>query len=220
MPWTGLRVGYLSAVPQSPINIHSIHAVNSPGLPALRVHYPSTLDLSLRYEGSGRTVLAPIPAGAAWVMLGAVRYDLVNFHFHTFSEHRLDGRQFPLEQHFVHSGPGGEALVIGLFLTPGGKGGTVQDQVLGVVPEESGPEVYVPQAALATSLPDDLSTFRYEGSLTTPPYGEPVSWLILRSHLSIQAASLHNLRLRFPAGDSRMMQPLNGRTVCYRDQSS
>jgi carbonic anhydrase len=205
-------------VPQSPINIHTVHAVNSPGLPALRVHYPPALDLSLRYEGKDRTVLAPIPPGAAWIMLGGARYDLVNFHFHTFSEHRLDGRQFPLEQHFVHTGPRGEALVIGLFLTPGGKGGTLQDQVLTTVPEQGGPDVLIPGAALATGLPDDLSSFRYEGSLTTSPYTEPVSWLVLQNHRPIQAASLYRLQLRFPDGDSRMLQPLGARTVAYRPQ--
>jgi carbonic anhydrase len=215
---TGLRIGYLSRVPQSPINIHTIHAVISPGLPALRVHYPTALDLSLRYESRDRTVLAPIPAGAAWVMLGGVRYDLVNFHFHTFSEHRLDGRQFPLEQHYVHAGPSGETLVIGMFITPGGKGGTLQDQVLATVPHEGGPEAFIPQADLAGGLPADLSTFRYEGSLTTPPYTEPVSWLVLQNHRPILAASLYRLQLRFPAGDSRMLQPLNGRTVTYRPQ--
>ncbi|WBQ06571.1 carbonic anhydrase family protein [Kribbella sp. CA-293567] len=205
-------------MPQSPINIHTIHAVDSPGLPALRVHYPSALDLSLRYESKDRTVLAPIPAGAAWITLGGVRYDLVNFHFHTFSEHRLNGRQFPLEQHFVHSGPNGEALVIGLFITPGGKGGTLQDQVLAAVPEQGGPEIPIPRADLAGGLPDDLSTFRYEGSLTTPPYTEGVSWLVLHSHRPILAASLYRLQLRFPDGDSRMLQPLQGRTVNYRAQ--
>ncbi|MEV8374692.1 carbonic anhydrase family protein [Kribbella sp. NPDC056861] len=207
-------------MPQSPINIHSIHAVTSPGLPALQVHYPPALDLALRYESKDRTVLAAIPPGAAWITLGGTRYDLVNFHFHTFSEHRLDGRQFPLEQHFVHTGPRGEALVIGLFLTPGGKGGALQDQVLATVPAQGDPEVLIPGAALASALPDDLSTFRYEGSLTTPPYSEPVSWLVLKQHHAIQAASLYRLQLRFPDGDSRMLQPLGNRTVTYRPQPS
>lgn len=205
-------------MPQSPINIHTIHAVSSPDLPALRIHYPSALDLSLRYQGNGRTVLAPIPAGAAWVTLGGARYDLVDFHFHTFSEHRLDNRQFPLEQHFVHTGPGGETLVIGLFITPGGRGGTLQDQVLTAVPDKGGPDVFVPHADLAAGLPADLSTFRYEGSLTTAPYTEPVSWLVLRSHLPIQARSLYHFQTRYPAGDSRPFQPLQGRTVKYRAQ--
>ncbi|NEA34227.1 carbonic anhydrase family protein [Streptomyces sp. SID13031] len=216
---------------QSPINIHTLHAVHSPELPALQIHYPSALDLSVRYESKDKgqpggcetrtdeeTVLAEIPAGAAWVTLGGVRYDLVNFHFHTYSEHRLDSRQFPLEQHFVHLGPSGEKLVIGLFITTGGAGGTLQDKVLATVPDECGEDVHVPQADLATALPHDLSTFRYEGSLTTAPYSEHVSWLVLNHHRPIRSASLHHFQTRFPAGDSRPVQPLNGRTVKYRPQ--
>lgn len=218
---------------QSPIDIHAFHAVNSPALPALHVHYPSALDLSVRYESKDggqtggcetrtaeETVLSEIPAGAAWVTVGGVRYELANFHFHTRSEHRLNGRQFPLEQHFVHLGPNGEKLVVALFITTGGAGGTLQDKVLATVPEECDEDVHIPHANLASALPHDLSTFRYQGSLTTAPYSEPVSWLVLTHHRHILPASLSHFQTRFPEGDSRAVQPLNGRTVQYRPQHS
>jgi carbonic anhydrase len=216
---------------QSPIDIHRAGAVVSHELPALHVHYPHSLDLEIRYErkDSGQpdgcehrtaeeTVLAAIPAGAAWVTLGGVRYDLANFHFHTRSEHRLDGHQFPLEQHWVHLGPNGEKLVIGLFITTGGHGGTLQDQALATVPAECSENVQLRGANLAAALPTDLSTFRYDGSLTTDPYTEPVSWLVLNHIREIKSTSLAHFQSRFPDGDSRPLQPLNGRTVTYRPQ--
>ncbi len=216
---------------QSPINIQTFHAVTSPSLPALHVHYPSSLDLAVRYESKDggqtggcetrtaeETVLAEIPVGAAWVTVGGVRYDLANFHFHTRSEHRLNGRQFPLEQHFVHLGPNGEKLVVALFITTGGAGGTLQDKVLATVPEECDEDVHISHANLATALPHDLSTYRYQGSLTTDPYTEPVSWLVLNHHRQILHSSLSHFQDRFPDGDSRAVQPLNGRTVKYRPQ--
>jgi len=164
-------------------------------------------------------VLAEIPAGAAWVTLGGVRYYLANFHFHTRSEHRLDGHQFPLEQHFVHLGPNGEKLVIGLFITTGGHGGTLQDRALATVPAECSENVHLHAANLAAALPSDLSTFRYEGSLTTAPYSEPVSWLVLNHIRRVEPASLAHFQTRFPDGDSRPVQPLNGRTVRFRPQN-
>jgi len=216
---------------QSPIDIRRSGAVVSRELPALHVHYPRSLDLEIRYESkdSGQpdgcehrtaeeTVLAEIPAGAAWVTLGGVRYDLANFHFHTRSEHRLDGHQFPLEQHFVHLGPNGEKLVIGLFITTGGHGGTLQDQALASVPAECSENVKLPAANLAGALPANLSTFRYDGSLTTNPYSEPVSWLVLNHIREIKSTSLAHFQSRFPDGDSRPLQPLNGRTVTFRPQ--
>ncbi|WBQ06572.1 carbonic anhydrase family protein [Kribbella sp. CA-293567] len=216
---------------QSPIDIRTLHAVSSPALPALHVHYPHALDLAVHYESkdggqSGgcetrtaeETVLAEIPAGAAWVTVGGVRYDLVNFHFHTRSEHRLNGHQFPLEQHFVHSGPAGEKLVIALFITTGGFGRTLQDRVLATVPEECDEDVHISRANLASALPRDLSSYRYQGSLTTTPFTEPVSWFVLNHIRQILPASLAHFQTRFPDGDSRTLQPLNGRTVKYRAQ--
>ncbi|GAA0592752.1 carbonic anhydrase family protein [Kribbella sandramycini] len=216
---------------QSPIDIHRGSAVFSPGLPALHVHYPRSIDLEIRYESKDggqpggcetrtaeETVLAEIPKGAAWVTLGGVRYDLANFHFHTRSEHRFDGHQYPLEQHFVHLGPNGERLVIGLFITTGGHGGTLQDQALATVPDECGEDIALHGANLAGALPTDLSTYRYDGSLTTTPFSEPVSWLVLSHIREIKSSSLAHFQTRFPNGDSRALQPLNGRTVRYRPQ--
>jgi carbonic anhydrase len=221
-----------SAAPahQSPINIRPRDAVTAPDLPALEIDYPRHVDLRVHYvrkdgsdpagcsvRGREEVVEAEVPEGAAGVRIGGTRYELLQFHFHTPAEHRLDGHQFPVEQHFVHRGPAGETLVVGLFLTPGGHGGTVQDTVLGGLPEECGPEREV-TGDLAAALPRDLSTFRYEGSLTTSPFSEPVSWLVLACQQKVAAASLTGYQRLFPDGDAREPQPLNGRVVQFRPQ--
>jgi carbonic anhydrase len=215
---------------QSPIHIRSREAVPAPDLPALEIDYPRHVDLRVHYvrkdqsdpagcsvRGREEVVEAEVPEGVAGVRIGGRRYELLQFHFHTPAEHRLDGRRFPVEQHFVHRGPDGETLVVGLFLTPGGHGGTVQDAVLGGLPEECGPEREV-TGDLAAALPRELSTFRYQGSLTTSPYSEPVSWLVLARQQKVAAASLNGYRKLFPEGDARETQPLNGRVVQYRPQ--
>jgi len=215
---------------QSPIAIRSRSAVDAPDLPELVVDYPDHVDLRIHYisrdsddpagcttRGPEETVEAEVPAGAAAVRLGSVCYELTQFHFHTHSEHVLDGHRFPIEQHFVHRGPDGQTLVVGLFLTGGGRGGTLQDKVLHRLPEECGKEVEI-GADLTEALPDDLSTFRYDGSLTTAPYSEPVSWLVLRQHRAITDSAITNFEQLFPKGDARELQPLNGRVVHYRKQ--
>jgi carbonic anhydrase len=215
---------------QSPIHIRSREAVTAPDLPALEIDYPRHVDLRVHYvrkdasdpagcsvRGREEMVEAEVPESVAGVRIGGTRYELLQFHFHTPAEHRLDGRRFPVEQHFVHRGPDGETLVVGLFLTPGGHGGTVQDAVLGRLPEECGPEREV-AGDLAAALPRELSTFRYQGSLTTSPYSEPVSWLVLAHQQKVAAASLNGYRKLFPDGDARETQPLNGRVVQFRPQ--
>lgn len=216
---------------QSPIELSTADAVPAPELPELVVEYPDSVELSVRYvsrdpddpsgcstRGREELIEADVPEGAAAVLLGDVRYELLQFHFHTPSEHVLDGCRFPVEQHYVHAGPNGETLVIGLFHAAGGRGGSLQDRVLTQLPEECGDEVTVSDADLAASLPHDLSTFRYPGSLTTAPNTEGVSWLVLRHHRTLATATVDGLRALFPDGDARDLQPLNGRVVQLREQ--
>jgi carbonic anhydrase len=40
---------------------------------------------------------------------------LLQFHFHTPSEHLLDGKPFPMEAHFVHVDSDGRLAVIGVM---------------------------------------------------------------------------------------------------------
>lgn len=215
---------------QSPIAIRSRSALDAPELPELVVDYPDHVDLRVRYvsrdaderagcttRGREETVEAEVPAGFAAVHLGEVRYELLQFHFHTPSEHVLDGHRFPVEQHFVHRGPTGETLVVGVFLTGGGRGGTPQDDVLRTLPEECGKDVEV-SVDLSAALPDDLSTFRYDGSLTTAPYSEGLTWLMLRRHRAATDASVEGFEELLPRGNARALQPSNDRAVRYRRQ--
>jgi carbonic anhydrase len=216
---------------QSPIHIRSHKTVSDPELPELVVDYPDHVDLSVHYVRKDKddpngcnirnheeVVEAEVPAGTAAVELDGVRYELVQFHFHRKSEHVLDDRRFPVEQHFVHSGPDGQTLVLGLFLDSGGDGDTLQDAVLDELPEECGDPIEV-SGDLAGALPSDLSTFRYDGSLTTAPYTEGVSWLVLKQPVRLAQETVKCFRGLFPDGNSRELQSLNGRVVRYREQS-
>ncbi len=216
---------------QSPVALSTRRARPAPRLPELVLDYPTDVDVRVRYvsrdagdpsgcstRGREETVEAEVPQGAAGLLLGDTRYELLQFHFHTPSEHVLDGHRFPVEQHWVHRGPDGSLLVLGLFLAGGGRGGTVQDRVLDRLPDECGDEVQVAGLDLAGALPRDLTTFRYPGSLTTSPYTEGVSWLVLARHRTLATATITRFRSLFPDGDARDLQPLAGRTLSLRRQ--
>ena len=216
---------------QSPVALSTRRARPAPELPELVLDYPSDVDVRVRYvsrdaddptgcatRGREETVEAAVPAGAATLRLGDARYELLQFHFHTPSEHVLDGHRFPVEQHWVHRGEDGSTLVLGLFLAGGGRGRSAQDRVLEQLPQECGDEVEVTGLDLAGALPRDLTTFRYPGSLTTAPYTEGVSWLVLARHRTLATASVRGFRRLFPDGDARELQPLRGRVVRLRRQ--
>jgi carbonic anhydrase len=221
---TGTATASAEAAPpfQSPIAIRSRNAVAAPHLSRLHLEDPHSVDVTVRYvgrdgsctaRGEEDAVRADVPAGAAALLLGTTRYGLLQYHFHTPSEHTLDGHRHPVEQHFVHSGPNGETLVLGLFLVPGGHKEAVPEPL----PAACGP-TREQTVNLKSALPNDLSTFRYQGSLTTAPFTGPVSWLVLQKPLAVTAAGIAGLRRLFPDGDARETQPLNGRVVRYRRQ--
>ena len=51
--------------------------------------------------------------GSDALVIGNDRYVLQQFHFHTPSEHTVDGRSYPLEAHFVYKTAGGKLTVTG-----------------------------------------------------------------------------------------------------------
>lgn len=211
------------AADQTPIDIRTRQVVTTPGQPLLRFHYPAEVDVEVRYVnkdgGAGcgirdheETVEAEVPAGAAWVTYGGVRYELLQFHFHIASEHRVNGHAFPMEQHFVHRAADGSLLVVGAFLRGGGHR-TVVDRVLHTLPAECGGHLHVGHVDLRAALPRDLHTYRYLGSLTTVPFTPGVRWHVLRTPLHVEWDTIARFHGLFPHGNSRPLQPTGDRVV-------
>jgi carbonic anhydrase len=206
---------------QSPIDIVLADARPAPG--PLVFQYPESVALEVEYvhrDGDSgcrmrdreETVEAVVPPGVAFVERDGTRFELKQFHFHIASEHRLDGRQLPMEQHFVHRSADGQVLVVAVFLVEGGRA-TMQDQVLANLPQECGESIPVDAVRLREGLPADLANLHYPGSLTTSPFTGGVLWHVVREQKRIDAASIAAFRGLFPDGDTREPQPLGRRPV-------
>ncbi|ONI88857.1 hypothetical protein ALI22I_18005 [Saccharothrix sp. ALI-22-I] len=206
---------------QSPVNVTSGAIRSDPSQPKLDVTYGHT-ELELKYirkdtaSASGCTVRnheeteeAEVVPGSGYVTVAGVRYDLVQFHFHTPSEHRFSGHAFPLEMHLVHRSADGKLLVIGVPIEAGPK--SVVDEVLATLSPECGEPVEVPDIDLNRLVPSTHYTLHYNGSLTTAPFTEGVSWY-LTTPLTATSATLARFKAEFPEGNARQVQPLNGRT--------
>lgn len=135
---------------------------------------------------------------------------LKQFHFHAPSEHLIDGKRFPAEVHFVHEGPDGTLSVVGILLEGGGQNKLV-DAMMGVAPATEG-KAKVPVEDLHEILPDELDTYRYVGSLTTPPCSEVVDWNVLQTPVRISDSALARLT-ELSNNDARPVQPLARRFV-------
>lgn len=207
---------------QSPINITADAIRIDPTQPRLQVSYRHS-DLELEYvrkDASSpagcttrhheETEEAVVTPGAGHVTVAGVRYELEQFHFHTPSEHRFQGRSAPLEMHLVHRSSAGRLLVIGVPLRAGAP--STVDTVLARLAPECGEPIELHDVNLNRLLPADRSTLRYSGSLTTAPFTEGVQWF-LAEELTVSRATIARFQGLFTSGNARVTQPLNGRTV-------
>jgi carbonic anhydrase len=159
----------------------------------------------------GHTIQVDYQAGSG-IALDGMRYELVRFHFHHRSEHTVDGADFPLEMHLVHASADGALAVVGVFLAEGGANEALAP-VFGQMPEESGPAAMVEGTVDAAALlPERRTTWRYRGSLTTPPCSEGVSWLVMTEPLTASREQIEAFRTLFPV-NNRPVQPLNARRL-------
>lgn len=123
------------------------------------------------------------------VLFDGTFYEFKQAHFHTPSEHQIDGMTFPMEMHFVcaHKELDEEKpvyLVIAAFFKMG-KENKFMSGFIDKIPShendttslENDP-VYIDD--LIGEINPDRKYYYYKGSLTTPPYTETVNWLVLR----------------------------------------
>ena len=112
--------------------------------------------------------------------LDGERYRLVQLHFHSPSEHTVQGRGYDMEMHLVHRSDAGRIAVLGIFLQRGPDSGAF-DAIGEALPDDIDVRHAIEDPLdLRTLLPATVSSSirRYAGSLTTPPCSEDVSWLV------------------------------------------
>lgn len=189
---------------QSPIDLTAAAPAQ---LPDISLDYvPADVTLT----DNGHSVQADEPAGSALSVDGH-RYDLVQLHVHVPSEHEVDGALADGELHLVHKDADGRIAVVGILLQAGAEN-TALAPYFDSLPAEVGRTTQVPDLDVAAVLPADLSTYRYEGSLTTPPCTEGVHWYVLATPVEVSAAQLAAFSEVIEA-NNRPVQPADGREL-------
>ena len=128
----------------------------------------------------------------AEVRVGGERFDTLQFHFHSLSEHFLFGEQFDLELHLVHRSADGDLLVIGRFVVPGDRLEEL-DEVIAAI--EAGGGFEVEDFDLDVFIPSRRTSYRYRGSTTTPPCTEGVKWILLTEPLELSEDQIERIQL-------------------------
>ncbi len=161
---------------------------------------------------NGHTIQVNYDEGSN-LQLGETAYELKQYHFHAPSEHTIERRHFPMEMHLVHQSADGGLAVLGVLIEQGNHNSAFEP-LWANLPDDAGAEVHHPHLAVNVDdlLPADHNTYRYRGSLTTPPCSEGVSWLVAVEPIALSADQIATFTSIF-AGNNRPIQPLNDRTV-------
>ena len=185
----------------------------------LSSHVPSVLyDLEVHWRpaefqvvNNGHTIQANGGAGSH-VMLGGLRYELLQFHFHAPSEHTVDGRPYAMECHFVHKTENGGLTVLGVFMTPGAEHAELVKVWSAMPTEHGGKTLSDGPVNHRRLLPASAAVYRYAGSLTTPPCSEVVNWVVYRDPIEVSREQIQQFTKLYPA-NARPVQALNRRFV-------
>jgi carbonic anhydrase len=191
---------------QSPVDITKTEKTD---LPAIQFDYrPSPL----RIVDNGHTIMVTYAAGSS-IRVGDTQYELKQFHFHRPSEMRLHGKRYDMEPHLVHADQAGRLAVVAVLLEQGKEHPLVRE-LWKDVPKEKEEEALLEavQIDVGELLPGDRGYYTFEGSLTTPPCSEDVTWFVLKRPVPISADEVAEFAKLYPR-DARPTQPLYGRVV-------
>jgi carbonic anhydrase len=223
--WAGLTPVYAacgSGKSQSPINILTN---TSKGSPAWTLEYKTTRLRIAHHEqvdeliNNGHTIQVT-PEPGSFLNYSGKRYDLEQFHFHTPSEHTIDGKHAPMEIHFVHQGEDQSLAVVGVLVMEGRHNANA-DQLIKNLPNAVGERKTHDSVQIDISLqvPKDVWAYHYIGSLTTPPCTENVQWLVLQKPVEMDKKQLQAFSSRLKQ-NNRPIQPLNERKLTIDDITS
>ncbi|CAM0908238.1 unnamed protein product [Alopecurus aequalis] len=166
----------------------------------------------------GHDIMMRFDGDAGSVSISGTVYFLKQLHWHSPTEHSVDGRRYDLELHLVHESAENKAAVIAIFYEIGAHDAFLHklEPYLHVIADQKDREEKVglidPRGARGRAS----VYYRYMGSLTVPPCTEGVIWTILKR---VRTVSRHQLELLREAvhddmeKNARPRQEVNNRDI-------
>ncbi|GER25836.1 carbonic anhydrase family protein [Striga asiatica] len=180
---------------QSPINIVDYTVLNR----------PTFGDLKVEWTGD-----------AGGIFIKRSEFKLLQCHWHIPSEHTLNGVRFNMEQHIVHNNSEGDIAVIGILYKIGWPDyflSRITPYLKSINGEGTNIGTVDPRNINFAAKPE---YYRYNGSLTTPPCSENITWTIFKMVRTASAQQIRALREAVNdgnTGNARTIQALNGRPI-------
>lgn len=202
---------------QSPINIFTKTTQKDFEDQHFVIHFQDKVNA---VENLGHTVQLDFAQGST-ITANGITYAFKQMHFHTPSEHLIDGITYPMELHIVSEEENSAAphyLVIAVLFKMGEENRFI-NEFINTVPKEEHSKANVETdrvklSDLFTFIPEDNlgHHYHYQGSLTTPPYSENVNWFVLKKIFEAspeQIKAINNIE----GNNARHFEPNNDRAI-------
>lgn len=190
---------------QSPVDLDSAMAKRDN---SVEISHPP---LNYSVENNGQTIQATAREEVKGLKLGGQDYVFKQFHFHKPSEHTFNQKHFPTEGHFVHQNERGELAVLAVMFDEGEENPALK-QLL-AQPLKVGEKAELAEKLdIGPLFPKERGHFRVNGSMTTPPCGEGVHWIVFKTPVAASKEQLATIQA-IGTANNRPVQPLNARIV-------
>lgn len=200
-----------SKVRQSPIDLVPVDMETTPRQP-YTFHYgygASWFDQSVKIHNTGHSVEADFSKANDLLDVGGQSYRLMQAHFHTPSEHTINGEHMAGEIHLVHVSNTGEIAVTAILVKEGAPNSTL-GKMFAHIPEGDAQDPA--SVEISHVFPLNRTAYVYSGSLTTPPCTENVTWIVIKTPVSMSKEQIESFHSAF-GDNNRPTQPLAGRVV-------
>lgn len=202
--------GHTDCLPQgmqSPVNI--ANTVVDASLAPIDLHVSST-PISLKNNGHGLQL--DYQDGSS-LKLEGVSYLLRQAHFHTLSEHTVNGQRPVMEMHAVFEDPSSGKLAVVARHYDVGAANAFLANFSSALPQKNG-DKYTSQTLIdvSTELTGLNRYYTYQGSLTTPPCSNIVSWLVLKEKSTLSQEQYDAFRTVM-GNNFRPLQKIAGRVI-------
>ena len=150
--------------------------------------------------------------GRQHLRAGERTFGLKSAHLHAPSEHRIDGAEFAAELHLVHADGEGDLAVVGLLFELGEPSPVVQ-AILDAAPPSGETASEGISLNASACVPGGTAYYSYDGSKTTPPCDEGVSWFVMREPRTISPQQVDGLLALSGGPNNRPVQPIGSRAI-------
>ena len=196
---------------QSPINIVTQKVKAGASMNALKFNY--NLGDVKDIVDNGHSLQFDFKEGS-YITYEGKKYNLYQFHAHEESEHTIDGIRYPLELHFVHIAEDkSSVLVIGVMVKDGEENSYFEKLKVFKTLAKNGKEETDIAFNPEQMYPKNKNFYTYQGSLTTPPCSDNVTWVVFKDPITMSESEIEDIEKHLPKSNNRPVQPLNGRTV-------